>query len=117
MLIGHIHIPYIPIIIENINEDSPFLLITNIIERWTVKSDSYNIYTRIAESGTSTSSFLNFTPWVPIYFTINNSYIIGIFSFKISSHYLLFCSAIFITNLSFQFFVLKIIFGIFLRIF
>src|SRR6266536_2274487 len=110
------HILYVPVVIENINEGSPFLLTTSIIERWRVKSDSHNIRTRIAESETSTSPFPNFAPWVSIYFTINNSHIIGILSFKIPSHYLLFYSAIFTTDLSFQFFVLKIIFGIFLRI-
>ncbi len=82
------HIPYVPIIIESINEDSPFLLTTNTIKRWRVESDLYNIRTRIAGSGASASPFPNFVPWVPICFVINDSYIIGILSFKVSSYYL-----------------------------
>ncbi len=91
----------VPVIIENINEGSPFLLTTSIIERWRVKSDSYNIYTRIAGFGASISSFSDFAPWILIYFVINDSYIIGILSFKVSSYYLFFCNVIFTTDLSF----------------
>src|SRR6266536_4869429 len=110
------HIPCVLVVIESIDEDSLFLLTTSTIERWRVESDSYNIRIRIIESGASASSFPDFTPWVSICFIINNSYIIGILSFKVSSYYLLFCSAMLTTDLSFQFFVLKVIFGIFFRV-
>ncbi len=101
MFIGYMYILCVLVVIESINEDSPFLLTISIIERWRVKSDSYSICTRIAESGASASSFSSFTPWVFICFAINDSYIIGILSFKISSYYLFFYSAIFATDLSF----------------
>ncbi len=117
MLIGYMYILYVPIVIENINEDSPFLLTISIIERWRVRSNSYSIRTRIARSEVSTSSFFSFVPWISIYFIINDSYIIGILFFKVSSYCLFFCSAILATDLSFQFFVFKIIFKIFFRVF
>src|SRR6266498_4421403 len=115
MLIGYIYIPCVLVIIESIDEDSPFLLTTNIIERWRIRSNSYNICTRIVRFGVSISPFSGFAPWVSIYFAINNSYIIGILFFKIPSHYLFFYNAILATDLFFQFFVLKVIFGIFLK--
>ncbi len=95
------HIPCVPVVIESINEDSLFLLTISIIERWRVGSDSYSIYTRIVESGASASLFSDFAPWISICFGISDSYIIGILSFKVFSYYLLFCSAIFATDLSF----------------
>ncbi len=116
VFIGYIYILYVPVVIESIDEGSLFLLIINIIKRWRVKFDSYNIRTRIAGSGVFTSFFSGFAPWVFIYFIINDNYIIGILSFKVFSYYLFFCSAILATDLSFQFFVFKVIFGIFFRI-
>src|SRR6266536_687195 len=98
------YIPCVPVVIENINEDSPFLLTTSIIERWRVRSDSYSIRTRIIRFGVFVSFFSGFALWVSIYFAINNSYIIGIF-FKVSSHYLFFYNAIFAMDLSFLLFV------------
>ncbi len=95
------YISCVLVVIESIDEGSPFLLIISIIERWRVGFDSHNIRTRITGSGASASPFSGFTPWVPICFIINNSYIIGILFFKVSSHYLFFCSAIFATDLSF----------------
>src|SRR6266536_5262930 len=101
MLIGYMYILCILVVIESINEGSPFLLTTSTIERWRVGSDSHSICTRIAGFEASASPFSDFTPWVPIYFAINNSHIIGILSFKVSSYYLLFYSAMLATDLFF----------------